>query len=159
MQTPAPSSSRKRLRSDQYPFEGEACQTVSKKQKAIHIPDPKEPAAHQDNSPAIPLQRGALRALRRQITEAARKPRSNQRIRRPTTRLTFAEWKRYHQPLKPAHQYLKNCELEQYKALLSFSKHGGPDLRDIRGVWISNASPMLVLMVPLVSETPLSHKQ
>lgn len=137
MQTPAPSNSRKRPRSDQYPFEGEACHTISKKQKAIHIQDPKESAAHQDNSPTIPLQRGALIALRRQIAQAARKPQSNQQTRRPATRLAFAEWKRCHQPLKPAHQYLKNCGLEQYKALLSLSKHGGPDLRDIRGVWIS----------------------
>lgn len=157
MQTPAPSNPRKRPHSDQYPFEGEACQTVSKKQKAIHVPDPPEPAAHQDNSPAIPLNRSALRALRRQITQAARKPRSNQRIRRPATILAVAEWNRCHQPLKPADTYLKNCGHEQYKALLSFSKHGGPDLRGIRGVWISNASLMLVLIMPTVPEASLSH--
>lgn len=42
MQTPALSNSRKRRRSDQCPFEleDEACQTVSKKRKAAHTPDP-----------------------------------------------------------------------------------------------------------------------
>lgn len=133
MQTPVLSNSRKRPRSDQYSFKL-ACQTVSKKQKAIRIPDSKESAAHQEDSSAIPLQRRALRALRRQITQAARESSANQRIRRPVTRLAITEWKRCHQPLKPPHTYLKNCGHKQYKALLSFSKHGGPDLRDLRGV-------------------------
>ena len=112
MQTPASSSSRKRRRSDQYPFEHiyeGACQTASKKRKVVHFPDPQQPATHQGHSSVIPLTRPSLRELKRQNMQAARESRANQRIRRrPATRLAVAEWKRCHRPLKPAHTYLKN---------------------------------------------------
>ena len=143
MQTPAPSNSRKRRRSDQYPREAEeeAFQIASKKHKAIHTPDPSQPATQQDDPSPILLKRDTLRVLRRQYTQAARESRANPRPRRPATRLANAEWQRRHPPLKPARTYLKHCRHEQYRALQSFARHGGPDLRELRGVCISNASP------------------
>ena len=147
MQTPAPSNSRKRRRSDQCPREGEgeALQIASKKHKAIHTPDPSQPATEQhDPSPTL-LERDALRALRRQYTQAARESRANQQPRRPATRRAIAEWQRRHPPLKPARKYLKHCRHEEYRALQSFARHGGPDLRELRGVCISNASPFRCL--------------
>lgn len=135
MQTPPPSNSLKRRHFDQHPseLEGEVCQSVSKKRKTVHTPETQQPAAHQDNLSQIPLERQALRELQRTITQAARASRPNQRIRRPATRLAVAEAKRRHPPLKPAHIFLENCEHEQYKALKSFAKGGGPDLRNLRG--------------------------
>ncbi|MCJ1449490.1 MAG: hypothetical protein MMC23_010010 [Stictis urceolatum] len=135
MQTPAPSNSRKRRRSDQYPREAEeeAFQIASKKHKAIHTPDPSQPATQQDDPSPILLKRDTLRVLRRQYTQAARESRANPRPRRPATRLANAEWQRRHPPLKPARTYLKHCRHEQYRALQSFARHGGPDLRELRG--------------------------
>ena len=147
MQTPAPSNSRKRQRSDQHPFEaeGEAVQTASKKHKAVHTPDPSQPATHQDSPSPILLKRDALKALQRQIAQAARESRANQRTPRRVTRLAVAEWQRRHPPLKPACTYTENCRYEQYRALQSFARHGGPDLWNLRGVWISNAPPFRCL--------------
>lgn len=156
MQTPAPSNSRKRRHFDQRPseLEGEVCQSVSKKRKTVHTPETQQSAAH--NSSQIPLERQALRELQRTITQAARASRPNQRIRRPATRLAVAEAKKRHPPLKPAHIFLEDCDREQYKALKNFAKGGGPDLRNLRGVWISNASWMLMLTMLLVPESGLS---
>ena len=147
MPTPAPSSS-----SNQHPSELErgAHQTTSNKGKAVHIRDPQQPAVPQGDSSVISLTRHSLRELRRQNTQAAQESRAKQRVRcSPVTRLAVAEWKKRHRPLEPAYKYLKDCGHERYRALQSFSKHGGPDLRDLRGVWISNASRMLVLTMPL----------
>ena len=161
MQTPAPSNSCKRRRFDQYSFEleGEACQTVSKKRKAVQVPDSQQPETHQDNSSAIPLERRALKALNQRNTQAARVSRAKRQVRRPATRIAVAEWKECHRPLEPAHIYLENCGHQRYKALQSFSTRGGPDLRDLRGVRISNASPLLALITPLVPESGPAYKQ
>ncbi|KAL9076210.1 MAG: hypothetical protein Q9157_003745, partial [Trypethelium eluteriae] len=136
--TPAPSNLLKRRRSHQYPFEleGEACQTASKKHKAIHTPNPTQTATSQDNSSPIPLEKRALKELRRINDQAARESRAKHQVHRPATRLATAEWRRCNpspKPLKPAHTYLMNCGDEQYKNLQSFARHGGPDLWELRG--------------------------
>ena len=145
MQTPTPSNPLKRRRSDQYPLEleGQACQTASKKHKAIHTPDPTQTATSHDKPSSTQLDRRALKQLRRANAQAARQSRAKHQTRRPITRPATAEWRKRNppsRPLKSVRTYLRNCGHEQYKDLQSFAKHGGPDLRKLRGVWISSVS-------------------
>ena len=161
MQTaPARFNPRKRRRSDQDPseLEGGACQPVSKKPKAVYIADLQQPAAFWDNLSEIPLTRRALRELNRRNTQAARVRKASRPTRRPATRRTVAEWERYHPPLKPPTSFLANRGHNTYSELKSFSKHGGPDLSNLRRVWISNGSskPVLILLVP---EARRSHQR
>lgn len=151
---------RKRRRSDQYPSKlegGGACQPVSKKPRAVYPSDLQQPAAFWDNLSEIPLTRRALRELNRRNAQAARATTTSWRIGRSATRRTVAERERYHPPLKPATSFLADRGHNTYSELKSFSRHGGPNLLNLRGVWLSKGSLTLVLIL-LVPEARRPHQ-
>ena len=160
-QTPSDSDQRKRRRSDQHSLELEAedCQTVAKKvKKNVDAADP-QPATTQDNSLATPLTRKTLRALDRENKQAARESRLKQRLRRPITRLALAEWRRRHPPVQPSQLYLESSGHEQSEALKRFAEKVELDLRDLRGVSVSNVSPVLILTIYLVPESSRQNER
>lgn len=106
---------------------------IAKKPKNVDAADP-HPSKPQDRLSAAPLQKETLRALNQENKKAARDFKSSQRIQCPTARRAQKEWKRHYRLIEPHDRYLEKCGHEQRKALKSFARYGGPDLRDLRGV-------------------------
>ena len=101
----------------------------SKKQKLSHPTHP--PPTFWDNLSEIPLTRSALRELDRRDTKSARSTHSwrHQRARR-SARLA-ANTRSQH---LSAADFLGRCTQTCVRRIQRSSKHGGPDLSDLRGV-------------------------
>ena len=150
MQTVPHSNPCKRQHPDQYPFQLKgACQPVLKKRKIVSRRNNEQPAAFWNNLSEIPLTKRALRELNRRNAQAAPISSTHQRTRRPATRRAAAEWKRHHSPPETATSLLADCRYNWLNDIKSFSRHGGPNLSDVRGVWIFKHFFKLVLIFPV----------
>lgn len=134
-----PSNPRKRQHSEQCPFElSGAAQLASKKQKLSHPSASQPPAAFWENLSKIWLTKRALRELNRRRTQFAPSPPSAscRRLPRPVTRRVRTELQQDRQPTQSAADFLHNCAARCFKDIQVLSRHGGPDLSDLRGVCI-----------------------
>src|SRR4051794_25904316 len=114
-----------------------ASQPLSKRQKLSYPTTRSQPsAAFWDNLSRIELTKRALRELDRRNALSAPSPPgpSYRRPHRPLTRYALAELKRNRQPTQPTPDFLSNCAPRCLKDIKLFTKHGGPDLTDLRGV-------------------------
>ncbi|KAF2803001.1 uncharacterized protein BDZ99DRAFT_178900 [Mytilinidion resinicola] len=127
------SSSRKRQRSER-PQPIEMLQPASKKQRFSHPSGSQPPAAFWDKLSKIWLTKRALRELdRRNARASPNPPRSPyRRVHRPATRNFLAQSKRNRQTLQHTADYLRCCNPRTLKDVKLFSRHGGPDLSDLR---------------------------
>ncbi|KAI8724318.1 hypothetical protein NCS52_00000600 [Fusarium sp. LHS14.1] len=105
-------------------------QHVAKKRKLDH---PSRPPSHfWDNLSQLPLTKNALRELNRRTTAEPRfRLHPEDRYRRPRTRHAVAT-RRKTQPL-PAQEFLYQCSSADQAQLRRFARHGGPNLKDLRG--------------------------
>lgn len=112
-------------RSSERPGDDVDIQHVAKKRKLHH---PSRPPAHfWDKLSQLVLTKNALRELdRRNAAEPRLRLRLEDQRRRPRTR-------RKTQPLS-AQELLKQSSPTERAELRRFARHGGPDLRDVRGV-------------------------
>lgn len=106
-------------------------QPPSKKQKSSH-----PPPTFWDNLSQVWLTKGALRELDRRNSRLVQQISPARRIPGPYTRSALTEWKRREENWQPevsAKEYLSRS-LGHLDDIKSFSRHGGPDLSDLRGV-------------------------
>lgn len=158
MPVSASPNSRKRQHPEQ-PKQLDESLSVSKRQKVNHPSGSHPPAAFWNNLSTIWLTRRALQELNRRNTQAAsNRRRSPQiRLRRPITRRAVAEWKRNPEnwrPVRSAVRYLADCTKDRVEEIVSLSRHGGPDLSDLRGVSCTPAASSSVNEPLLVPDTP-----
>jgi hypothetical protein len=130
----------KRQRTEQFSEQTDISQLESelKRQKHQRLIDEAEtqqrPAEFWDNLSKIWLTEGALKELNRRNSESASRPSRTQyrKSRRPLTRfVTELESKHL---VQDASEFLRRCGSECLKEIKQFSKHGGPDLSDLRSV-------------------------
>jgi hypothetical protein len=128
-------TSRKRQRTDQDPLH-QSRTARSKRQKLSEFPasQSQSPPAFWDNLSKIWLTKRALRELNRRTRQHSERL-SYPRARRPGTRNLLAAWKRTH-PSGP--DILDGCIAETLRDIAQLARHGGPDISDLRGVWILN---------------------
>ena len=120
----------------------ETSQPVSKKQRLSPPSGSQLPAAFWDNLSKIWLTKGALRELDRRNTQASRSPPHSlyRPARRPVTRNFIAE-SRNRRTAQCTAGYLRSCEPRILKDIRLFSRHGGPDLSDLRNVCVARYLP------------------
>lgn len=138
MLEPQLSNPRKRQCSKQRPPQlNGTSRPLSKKQKLSHSTSGSQPpAAFWDNLSKIWLTKRALRELhQRNIQSVARSPRRG--FHRPITRHALTEFKKSCWPIQPASDFLCECTAECLKDIKRLARHGGPDLLDLRGVYIT----------------------
>jgi hypothetical protein len=131
--------SRKRPRSEYPPLE--TSQPVLKKRRVGHPSGSHPPAAFWDNLSKVWLTSRALRELDRRSTRAARSFPRHRQLHRPVTRGALAERTKKEknwQPTRPAAGVLTHYTPRRLKDIKLFARHGGPDLSDLRGVWITH---------------------
>ncbi len=110
-------------------------QHASKRQKHGHPDGTQIPPAFWDNLSKIDLTKRALQELDRRNTQAAldsRPPYS--RPHRPVPRRVLAELKKSCRPIITAVEYIHGCGAKDLKNIKQTTRHGGPDLSDLRGV-------------------------
>lgn len=108
---------------------------ISKKQKRGHNGGTQFPPAFWDNLSRIDLTTRALEELNRRNTQAALSSRPTpRRLSRPFTRGILAEARKSFQTLTSAVDYLRDSGERVLKSVRQTSRHGGPDLSDLRGV-------------------------
>ena len=152
MQTLPRSNPRKRQHPDQYPSQLRGtCQSVWKKHKAASRESNEQPAAFWDSLSEIPLTKRALRELDRRNARATPTFSTPQRSRRPVSRGAVQERERYHPPFKTVTSFLVDCTNSLLNSIKSFSRHGGPNLSDIRGV--CNTHSFTLVLTCSVSKT------
>ena len=158
---------RKRQRSEQRPLQlNGASQPLSKRQKLSYPITRSSPsAAFWDNLSKIELTKRALRELDRRNALSALSPRrpSNRRPHRPLTRYALAELKKNRQPSQSAPEYLCSCAPRRLKDIKLFTRHGGPNLTDLRRVCIARYLLVLELtvlyLVPGTCQSSQSHNE
>lgn len=160
MPKPEVSNPRKRQRSEQRPLQlNGVSQPLSKRQKLSYPATRSQPpAAFWDNLSKIDLTKRALRELdRRNTLPAPSSPRpSYRRPHRRLTRYALAELKRNRQPTQSTIDFLCNCAPGCLKDIKLFTRHGGPDLTDLRGVCI--ARYLLVPALTILSLVPGTYQ-
>lgn len=108
----------------------EDTQHVTKKRKLDHPSC--RPPHFWDNLSQLELTKGALRELdRRNATEAHPYLHQEHRYRRPRTRRAAAARRN---PCPPALEFLQQSSPTDRAQLRRFARHGGPNLKDLRGV-------------------------
>ena len=115
-----------------------------KRQKLIHPTTGLLPSsAFWNDLSKIWLTKSALRELNwrnSQLVPSQALPYSL-RSRRPVTRNFLADSKRTHRVTRSASNFLRHCDPELLKDLKRFTRNGGPDLSDLRGVSITRIPP------------------
>ncbi|PNY22489.1 Uncharacterized protein TCAP_07104, partial [Tolypocladium capitatum] len=122
---PATPRRRKRRIPSSSPVEDEPAQRSSKKQKLEHPAFP--PARFWDNLSEIPLTQNAIRELDERNTEVSRDSARTRNI--PRRHTSIQETSR----LQRVDRFLDRCSPACLKRIERFARHGGSDLRDIRG--------------------------
>lgn len=139
---------RKRQLSEQCPLQPNGTvQAASKKQRLSYPSGPQPPSAFWDNLSKIWLTKHALKELNRRNTEIASSPLnlSYKQTPRRVSRVALAELKEVCKPSQCAADFLRNCVSTCLKDVQRLSRHGGPDLSDLRGVSIITHLPVLEL--------------
>ncbi|KAK2808773.1 hypothetical protein FQN50_004445 [Emmonsiellopsis sp. PD_5] len=128
---------------------------LSQKPKIYRLP------AYYDNLSQIYLTTGALRELdRRNNASKNTNPRPvAPKPRRPVTRLFRAELEKRNQRFQFAPDFLRNCESWCVGSIRRLSKHGGPDLSDLRGHPLPESPFTPVDMDPPKTPTPKGKKR
>jgi hypothetical protein len=129
---------KKRPHSEQNPSEPEGpSRNQKRKLDHSHLSEPS--AAFRGSLSKIWLTKRALKELDRRNAQSARHTSlSRRKLRRPLTRRALAELKKSCPPFIPASTYLSDhCTAERLKEIRSSGRQGGPDLSDLRGVFIS----------------------
>jgi hypothetical protein len=142
------SNSRKRQRSEpSAPQLNGILQPQLKRQKLNHSTSGSQPSpAFWDNLSKIWLTNCALRELNRRSRQlVSSQPYSqSRRSRRPVTRNFLAEL-RSRRFTQSASDFLRHCDPEISKNVKRFSRNGGPDLSDLKGVSITRYPPRRTL--------------
>ncbi|KAF2803010.1 uncharacterized protein BDZ99DRAFT_400783 [Mytilinidion resinicola] len=135
------SASGKRQRSER-PQPNEISQPALKKRRVRYPSGSQPPPAFWNNLSKIWLTRQALRELDRRNPQVAPTPPCSlyQQVRRPVTRNFLAELKRNRQTeskrnrqtAKDTAHDLRSCNPRTLKDIKQFSRHGGPDLSNLR---------------------------
>ncbi|KAK2774987.1 hypothetical protein FQN53_003372 [Emmonsiellopsis sp. PD_33] len=128
---------------------------LSRKPKIYRLP------AYYDNLSHVYLTTGALRELdRRNNASKNSNPRpSVSKARRPVTRQFRAELEKRSQRFQFAPDFLHNCESWCLGTIQRLSKHGGPDLSDLRGYPFPESPFTPVDMDPPKTPTPKGKKR
>lgn len=147
----SPLSSPRKRQCPEPPEQTETSQPLFKKQRLTHSGGSQPPSAFWDNLTKLWLTKGALRELDRRNSEAVDLSHlSRQRDHRPVTRKFIAGQKAKYQTIHCT-DYVSRCTPSILKHTRLFTRHGGPDLSDLRNVSIANHSPAsskLMLVVP-----------
>lgn len=106
--------------------------TPSKRQKISQHASRTQPPDFWEDLSKIWLTKDALRELNRRNAKQLSHS-SARRVPRPVTR-AFLKKKRLN-TIQSVGDFLQNCASKTVKDIELFSRHGGPDLSDIRGVW------------------------
>lgn len=120
----------------------EISRPVSKKQRLSPPSGSQTPPAFWDNLSKIWLTKRALRELDRRNIQTASNPAVSphrQRARPLATQNVLTESKRKCQNVRSSTEYLCCCEPRILKDIKLFARHGGPDLSDLRNVYIADA--------------------
>jgi hypothetical protein len=118
---------RKRQRTEQHP-------SHSKRQKLCYHSGPYPPEFWDDLS-KIWLTKYALKELDRRNAKPLLQS-LYQQTYRPVTRYFLTRAKKLHKPTQSASDFLHSCAPETLKDIKLFARHGGPDLPDLKGVYV-----------------------
>ena len=126
---------RRRVSESPSPYRSPFSQHPCKKQKRGDESELKIPSAFWDNLSTTYLTKPALLELDQRNAREAPKPQPHRSPRhRPLTRRVLAEFRASPCSLASPIDYLDNCESRDLTSIKRTARHGGPDLRDIRGV-------------------------
>jgi hypothetical protein len=128
------SNPRERQRTEQQPL---PLPPPSKRQKKLqhHSLGYIDTPAFWDSLSKVWLTKHALRELNRRNAKPLPHS-SSRRAHRPVTRNFLAELKKRCKPIQSAGDFLYNCAPKILRDIKLFSRQGGPDLSDLRGVCI-----------------------